>query len=46
MITLECAWCESELTIDGLDATRVDCPECNVSVDLAQDDAQLIAVAA
>jgi hypothetical protein len=37
MITIECAWCDSELTLDGLDATSVDCPDCLVSVDLAPD---------
>jgi hypothetical protein len=46
MITLECAWCDAELTIDGLDATCIDCPECAVSVDFAQDDTPTLSVAA
>ena len=37
MITFECAWCEGELAIESLDADRVECPECGVSVDLAPD---------
>jgi hypothetical protein len=37
MILIECAWCESELALDSLDATSVDCPECLVTVDIAPD---------
>jgi hypothetical protein len=46
MITLECAWCEAELTIEGLDATSVDCPECSVSVELAPDAETTLPIAA
>ena len=46
MITLECAWCEAELTLDGLDATSIDCPECVVSVDFPLDNAPTISLAA
>ena len=37
MITLECAWCETELAIEDLDATSLECAECCVSVELAPD---------
>jgi hypothetical protein len=37
MITIECSWCDTDLTLDGLDATSVDCPECLVTVELAPD---------
>lgn len=37
MITLECSWCDADLTIDSLDATSVDCPDCRVTVDIAPD---------
>jgi hypothetical protein len=46
MITLECAWCEAELTIDGLDATSVECPDCSVSVDFAPDVPTTLPIAA
>jgi len=46
MFTFECAWCETELTVDGPDATSVDCPDCNVSVDLAPDIPPTVALAA
>jgi hypothetical protein len=46
MITLECAWCEAELTIDGLDATSVECPECSVSVEFAPDVPTVLPAAA
>jgi hypothetical protein len=37
MITFECAWCEGEMAMDGLDADRVECPDCAVSVEIAPD---------
>jgi hypothetical protein len=46
MITLECAWCDAELTIEGLDATSVECPECSVSVEFAPDAASDLPAAA
>jgi hypothetical protein len=46
MITLECAWCEAELTIDGLDATSVECPECSVGVEFAPDVPTVLPAAA
>jgi hypothetical protein len=46
MITIECAWCDAELTIDGLDATSIDCPACSISVEIAPDDLQPLPIAA
>ena len=46
MITFECAWCDAEVTIDGLDAVSVDCPDCSVTVEFAQDDHSALPVAA
>lgn len=46
MIFIECAWCENEVTLDGLDATSVECPDCNVAVELAQDTPNTISIAA
>jgi hypothetical protein len=46
MITFECAWCDGDVTIDGLDATSVECPECSVSVEFAPDDPTRLAAAA
>ena len=37
MITIECTWCEAELLLDSLDATSIDCADCRVTVDIAQD---------
>jgi hypothetical protein len=37
MITIECTWCDAELVLDSLDASRVDCPDCRITVDLAID---------
>ena len=37
MITFECTWCDAELALEGLDATSVDCPECQISVEIAPD---------
>ena len=37
MITIECTWCDTELVLDSLDADVVDCPECRVTVEFAQD---------
>ena len=46
MIYIECAWCETEVAVDGLDATSVECADCNVIVELAQDDHTTISIAA
>jgi hypothetical protein len=46
MIFIECAWCETEVAVDGLDATSVECPDCNVTVELAMDDPHTISIAA
>jgi endogenous inhibitor of DNA gyrase (YacG/DUF329 family) len=46
MIFIECAWCETDVAVDGLDATSVECPDCNVTVEFAQDDPQIISFAA
>jgi hypothetical protein len=45
MITIECSWCDADLTLDSLDATSVDCPECLVSVEIAADPEVLAAAA-
>jgi len=45
MITIECSWCDADLTLDSLDATSVDCPECRTTVDIA-DDPEPLALAA
>ncbi len=37
MILIECAWCEADLALEGLDATSVHCPDCRVTIDLATD---------
>ena len=37
MITFECAWCEGEMVLESLDAERVECPECAISVEIAPD---------
>ena len=41
MITFECAWCEGEMVLESLDADRVECPDCAVSVEIAPDVPQL-----
>ena len=46
MIYIECAWCDTEVAVDGLDATSVECPDCNVTVDIVRDEPQPILVAA
>jgi endogenous inhibitor of DNA gyrase (YacG/DUF329 family) len=46
MITLECAWCDGPVTIDSLDATSVECPECAITVDFAPDDTPALPIAA
>jgi hypothetical protein len=46
MITSECVWCEGDVTIDGLDATSIECPECSVTVEFAPDDHAPLAAAA
>jgi hypothetical protein len=46
MIFIECVWCETEVTVDGLDATSVECPDCNVTVEFAPDDPNTISIAA
>ena len=37
MITFECAWCEGEMAMESLDADRVECPDCAVTVEIAPD---------
>jgi hypothetical protein len=46
MIYIECAWCETEVAVDGLDATSVECADCNVIVEIARDEIHPISVAA
>ena len=46
MIFIECVWCETQVIVDGLDATSVECPDCNVTVEFAPDDPHLISIAA
>jgi hypothetical protein len=46
MIYIECAWCETEVAVDGLDATSVECADCNVIVEIARDEPHTISVAA
>jgi hypothetical protein len=46
MITFECAWCDTELAIEDVDATSIECPACCVSVELAPDLPLLISAAA
>ena len=46
MITFECVWCDAELTIDSLDATSVECPDCSISVEFAPDQPTITAAAA
>jgi hypothetical protein len=46
MIFIECAWCETEVAVDGLDATCVECPDCNVTNEFAKDDPLTISIAA
>jgi hypothetical protein len=45
MITIECSWCDADLTIDSLDATSVECADCRITVDLAPDP-EVVAIAA
>ena len=45
MITIQCSWCDSEVALDNVDASSVDCPECLVSVEIA-DDREVLAAAA
>jgi len=37
MITFECAWCDGEMVLESLDADRVECPDCAISVEIAPD---------
>lgn len=37
MITIECSWCDADLTLERIDATSVECPDCLVSVEFAPD---------
>ncbi len=45
MITIECTWCDTELTLESLAAATIDCPNCRVSVEIAADDEVLAAAA-
>ena len=44
MITFECAWCEGEMVLESLDADRVECPDCAISVEIAPDAPTLATV--
>ena len=46
MITFECAWCESEMVLESLDADRVECADCAISVEIAPDAPQFPVLAA
>ncbi len=46
MITFECVLCEGDVTIDGLAATTVDCPDCSTTVDFAADESTVLRAAA
>ena len=37
MITIECSFCDTDVALESLDATTVECPECRISVDIAPD---------
>ena len=37
MITIECTWCDANLTLDSHDAASVDCADCRVTVEIAPD---------
>jgi hypothetical protein len=37
MILIECAWCDGELVVAGLDATSVECADCRIVVEIAAD---------
>jgi hypothetical protein len=41
MITLECAWCDAELTLDELDATTIECADCRIVVEISPDPGSL-----
>ena len=45
MILIECPWCETDLAVETLEASSVDCPDCPITIDFAPDPAP-IAVAA
>ena len=37
MISIECSICDTDLALESLDATAVECPECLVTLDFAPD---------
>jgi hypothetical protein len=37
MITLECAWCDADVTMDSLEQTAIVCRDCNVAMEIAPD---------
>jgi hypothetical protein len=41
MIIIECPWCETELALETLVESSVDCPACRVTVELAPDSAPI-----
>ena len=45
MITIECSWCDAELVVEGLDAATLECPDCRITVDIADDPEPLAAAA-
>ena len=46
MIIIECSWCDGELALEAIDAVSVDCPNCGISLDIAQDDSIQLPAAA
>jgi Zn finger protein HypA/HybF involved in hydrogenase expression len=42
MITIECTWCDAELTLETLVETSVDCPDCRITVEIAPDSDSLV----
>jgi len=46
MITFECILCDRDVTIESLDSTEVECPDCSVTIEFALDDQPRLASAA
>jgi len=46
MITLECVWCDGDVTMETLEQPTMDCPECRVTVAIAPDPDTILALAA
>jgi hypothetical protein len=45
MIHIECGWCETELVLASLDAPTIDCPDGQITVEIAADG-EVLALAA